>query len=652
MIQQRKRKNKKWFQHSNIPSKYRAKADMKPCTQKIKTMGELKMKINTDMDISLYEGEDEALKRITSKKKKKIILSMDTEDDTKGNLLYIVQYDGKIFHTFTDQYTYLLYLRKLSTQYRQRNVYIACVNLEYDIINAFRGYFEFIEFSYGASLIFCRMKNTRIYFYDTLNHYKMGVKKQGDILGIKKLGDTIDVTKLKRDAKTLEYCKRDTEITYKFANYYQEALNDIGCNMRFTIASSAMDLYRRKFLKYNCFRIKDVYLDKIRQAYSGGRTEIFKMKAKGNIHYVDINSLYPYVMSSFEYPDVNSMFIEKGIECEGVSDVMVEYCKDINVPYLPVKFAGKLLFPLGKFRGWWSNFELRYGVEKGLFKIKKIYESIQFKYKVDYFSEYVSTLYGMRKKYKDDKSPKGQFYNISLKLLMNSLYGKFGEEVAVTDLIFESGELKEIVEKEKYYPVHTNYILSLYVTAYARTVLWEGLNKIDSSGGKLLYCDTDSIMYIGEKNVLPLSNELGDFKYEGNFKSAEFFQPKNYILYDKDNKPKVACKGVPREQSLQYIESAIAYMSRPVRLRESFRRKNKMLIPNLWIEKVKKLTSSYDKRIITKGNNTKPLKFPDDMELFKIKGKDENAKAVMSGTQLSEGKDAYNMALNEPDEKS
>lgn len=570
-----------------------------------------------DLDPEYYEGADNLFQPRKTKIRKKIILGMDTEDDQKGNMLYTVQYDGKEFSIFTEQYHYVLFLRRLSNKYGRRNIYIACVNLEYDIINAFRGYYQFLEFNYGAGLIYCKLKDTRIYFLDTLNHYKMGVKKQGKIIGLEK--GVVDYKQLKRDKKTLEYCKRDTEITYRFVNYYQKALNDIGCAMRFTIASSAMDLFARQFLKFGMYRIKDKYLDKMRLAYAGGRTEIFKTKAQGQIQYMDVNSLYPYVMKKFNYPDINSMFAGKSIDYEGVSEATIEYVsKDIHVPYLPVKFAHKLLFPLGKLRGWWSNYELRYGVEQGLFKILKLHESVLFRHTVDLFSEYVDYLYTMRKKYKEIKTTEGAFYDISLKLLMNSLYGKFGEQVSSQDVIFDNeGMIKEIVEKEKYYPSHTNYIVSLYVTAYARTVLFEGLTKVAKEGGDLLYCDTDSIQYVGKPDILECSLELGAFKSEGLFKSAEYFQPKNYVLYDKDGKPKVACKGVPQDQSMQYIEKHMAKMWRPIRLRESFRRSDKTLIANLWVEKEKALKSQYDKRIVLEDGSTKPLIFPDDMVRFK-----------------------------------
>lgn len=220
----------------------------------------------------------EYLKINRRKIKPKFINAMDTEDNTRGGLLYIVHFDGEKMHDFIEPYEYMKFLYTLSRKCR-KGVYIACVNLEYDIVNAFKGFMDFLEFNYGNNLIYCKLKKTKINFYDTLNHYKMGVAKQGKILGIEKLKyDFTDKDALIHNDELLTYCKRDVEITYKFAVKYQKVLNSLGANMRFTIASSTLDMYTRNFLPFNLHRISDDYLKKIRRAYYGGRTEIFKMR--------------------------------------------------------------------------------------------------------------------------------------------------------------------------------------------------------------------------------------------------------------------------------------------------------------------------------------------------------------------------------------
>ena len=101
-----------------------------------------------------------------------------------------------------------------------------------------------------------------------------------------------------------------------------------------------------------------------RNAVKGGCTEVFRMHTlvknpdKQSIRYLDVNSLYPYVMSITEFP-VGHPTIRRGdyscrsllrkldgwgISFIGVCLVRVVAPRNLMVPYLPHKIDGKLMF--------------------------------------------------------------------------------------------------------------------------------------------------------------------------------------------------------------------------------------------------------------------------------------------------------------------
>ena len=101
-----------------------------------------------------------------------------------------------------------------------------------------------------------------------------------------------------------------------------------------------------------------------RDAVKGGRTEAFRMHVsvrdpdRQSISYLDVNSLYPYIMSVTEFP-VGHPEIRRGdnscrllinnlrkcsVPFLGVCLVRVLALKDLMLPYLPHKIDGKLMF--------------------------------------------------------------------------------------------------------------------------------------------------------------------------------------------------------------------------------------------------------------------------------------------------------------------
>jgi hypothetical protein len=96
-------------------------------------------------------------------------------------------------------------------------------------------------------------------------------------------------------------------------------------------------------------------------------------------------------------------------------------------------------------------------------------------------------------------------------------------------------------ENQKQIPnLKTNVYLGGAIVAYGRQIIYDYLNEIEISGGKLYQVECDSIIFslpVSEKIPVPISECLGSFKHEidGNILSYYSFGPKNYSITYQNN---------------------------------------------------------------------------------------------------------------------
>lgn len=555
-------------------------------------------------------------KKITRRKKPTQIWALDTEDDSKGNVYILNFFNGEKHHTFFNQKDAQKFIASL-----EGKIQIWCTNLQYDLINTFQSALYHLEIGYvGSRVISAKVIETDIVFFDTLNHWKISVEEMGKRIGLEKLkanGKFNDVT----------YCRRDTEISWHFVNTMKKHYESIGCELKATIGSTALRFFQTKYYRMQRERLFNKRQIKFMlKGYFGGRTEIFHNNpVEGNIQYYDFNSLYPSVMKK-AFPiikkDMFGFTKTPNFQNEGIVYARVESPIDMDVPYLPVRNEhGSLIFPLGAFRGYWTYFEIREALRLG-YTIKKIFNAFEFCAGCSFpFSEFIDDLYSKRL---DAQKIKDILLSDAFKLLMNNLYGKFGQGNEYTKLIPHTKGVKlkpddeimgdMILRKEKGdYPLHTNVIWAAYVTAYGRHKLWEGMRDVQEKGGLLIYCDTDSIIFESSKRVFSDSSQLGALKSEGEFEYAYFKLPKLYKLIEKGGSTKYRSKGVPRAVAEEFFEKGKATFKRPNKLRETLRRnlnpKRKIkLIANFWDDTEKITHKTYDKRKVNKDGTTEPLR--------------------------------------------
>jgi hypothetical protein len=536
-----------------------------------------------------------------------ISFDIETSNNNKNFCLGDV-YDGKIHKTFYEQ-------KEMSNYFLKNifpNTYIASTNLMFDFLMLYPTSelhkFEIIQNS--GHFITCKYKiphGTKInkegkkvntynsnVFVDSLNYMNISVEEAGKILNLKKLEKPEFLgykPQTEKEWKQLkEYNQRDTEVTYELMKMLQEGFNKLGGNMKITVSSTALDIYKRKYLpkmiiKEEAILKKEGINDFIYKSYYGGRTEIYKRGLVANLKYYDVCSLYPSVMCN-EYPLPQSIkYIEKPtnkvFEYEGVSDVEVEI-QYLHIPLLPYRDEAlkKLIFPSGKWRGVYTHLEIRKAIELG-YKINHIYKTYIYTKTFYPFKEYVEDIYKKRMEYQEKDNP----LQTVMKLCLNSLYGKFGQRHLQNLTFFTlSGMNDEEIEvymnsnntetdgDNGYYinnkECKSNFvfpILPAYTTSYGRIKMFDYIIKNDA-----YYIDTDSIM---TKHEIETSKKLGEMKLEGVIKKGILVRPKMYMM-ELNEKTITRIKGLPHatmELMIKILNGETINFKKFTKLKESYK---------------------------------------------------------------------------------
>ena len=94
---------------------------------------------------------------------------------------------------------------------------------------------------------------------------------------------------------------------------------------------------------------------------------------------------------------------------------------------------------------------------------------------------------------------------------------------------------------------NTYYLpLGMWIAAMGRVTLFKAMSSIDADD--VLYCDTDSIIYKGDKTPnVKIGKWLGDWGVEAEDVSAYIVGPKTYQELEKDGKLTTKCAGMPKD---------------------------------------------------------------------------------------------------------
>ena len=396
--------------------------------------------------------------------------------------------------------------------------------------------------------------------------FPKSIKEIGEMVGIPKLNETHNYDEVK-NYKTIEdvteeekmYINNDVSIMVELIKYLRA--KDI---KGLTMSSSAyknwlMDKY---MLCHNHMKKSEnpEVVEIVRKSYRGGITKVNPKYAGQEFNDVisfDVNSLYPSVMYENPMP-IGEGKIYKTLE-EGRKDRRFLFIVVVFVQYAKVR-TGKHAF-IGNQSGfsyarkysydeiienkmlylWYDEFRLFELIYEGQYTIQKC---VGWK-KANYvFKDYIDRWYEVK------KNAKTETERSLAKLMLNSLYGKFGmndSRITKIPCAVNDGEIvyRTIDNNTTYYYKE----VASYITSKARCKLASFMNRC---GDNFLYCDTDSVYYIGHEipeifSDVVDSKKLGYWKYEGHYTRFKALKAKCYIKQLDDGELVRRIAGCPKE---------------------------------------------------------------------------------------------------------
>ena len=522
----------------------------------------------------------------------RIEIYIDTEDNSKGSFELGVIIAGRKTHVYHTR----LQMRKAILAFKVVSVWAH--NVQYDISNIFD--IKEIEWKYTSGKFIAavyRKNGCYIRFFDTMNLYAGKLADIGNFIGLKKLEF--------RKGDPVKYCIRDTKIVKKFVEVIKTMCEKEGITFSFTQGAMSWKAFRKTCaldLKTSSYSSGIA-----RSAYYGGRVEIFRYgRYDGKVYEYDINSMYPYAMSYLTIPYGNLNYGKRLdlVNREGVACLRVE--SNLQIPLLPYRMDDGLAYPNGKFTGVWAFPEIRRFIELGG-KVKKVYWTFSTRKKArKVFTRFVRRYYGLRKR--ETNEARKMFY----KILLNSLYGKFGfkgevqklkrlfiGEFTHSKLFFaRDGEIYGYDTRDIKTP-YQNACIAAYITSEARCNQHKFMMLRPDD---LLYTDTDSFMM---KTRLPdkyIGKNIGELKLENIHQGADFILPKVYRVGEKVRAKGFKINGVPDFEKLRTTGSIT--IEKPRKVRQALRTGKKV---NYWYKEKKSINAVYMKRIVLKDGETKPL---------------------------------------------
>ena len=373
----------------------------------------------------------------------------------------------------------------------------------------------------------------------------------------------------------IDYSKLEAEVRgehlAEIRSYHKQDCIALGAAIKAFIAKHGAKLtqagaamaYFEQITGQKADRTNEAYYERFAPYYYGGRVEVFKPGiTETPFVAVDINSAYPFAMLS-EHPTGTKYNVTKKLPDE----------KDIGPSFLTIFAESTGAFPVrgddkslsfpndGIIRQFHiSGWEYLAARDTGTLKNCVIKKVITFRDTIN-FKSYVEPLYAERKVHKTNGD---DIQSLLVKLLLNSLYGKFAANparykeytIVRNESILDFREMgwkmggnhnedsmymeKPIDQKRaRYYNVAT----AASITGYVRAMLWRVIAVSDN----VLYCDTDCVMAETIRGCEFDSKRLGAWDIELNGTFGAFAGKKLYAASD-GIKWKTASKGVRLEK--------------------------------------------------------------------------------------------------------
>ena len=393
---------------------------------------------------------------------------------------------------------------------------------------------------------------------------------------LEKLGDELEFPKMSMPSyedsmeKWVEYCSRDVEIITRGLETISKIAADYGFGeLTITRAKLAFSIFQNKFLHHRIElhnRIPQLELEFA--GYYGGRTEAFWNGDLPNsdYYYVDFNSLYPSVMlenkvsvkTRFAFDTVEpKLLLERASSYNVIAKVTIQTPENCY----PKRDRNSIIFPIGTFDTVLPHAELMDAIQLG--RVKKVHYGYLFR-RANIFGEFVQHFHQLKQQYKTEQKP---IFTYFAKLMLNSLYGKFGQRIPelkytgktskqryglIEHINLESGKMwnEKIInydiyeESDRKVSTYSSPIIVSEITSAARLKLVKAMRT--ACYENIFYTDTDSLILNkqGYENLKPYirKGKLGFLELEKTANKVSIHGLKDYKFGDTTK-----LKGIPRD---------------------------------------------------------------------------------------------------------
>lgn len=376
-----------------------------------------------------------------------------------------------------------------------------------------------IDFLYAGSRIVTLKVSTgrhRFELRDSLGILRGSLRELAQSFGVDHKKGEIDYEAMSKVTKELlVYLENDCRALYEILERFSSL--EYMAELQPTIASQAMKVFSENFCKSKLIRTDEKVGRRIRALfYHGGRCEVFKFRGEG-LYYYDVNSLYPFAMLG-AMPCGDIEFVRKERR-----DLIGFY--RVRIKATPDYYVSPLLYSSGR---------NRYVKGSGVYNVGSPTLEILREQGVHYevidgyvassrevlFDDYVKHFFEIK------QSSRGTSRYVLAKLMLNSLYGKFGQKYEQQKIV----RYDELADNEDnfHHTDHPDYVLvpektrsrfllpflAAYITERARAIHYRYMSQAPHS---MYYCDTDSLITSAQ---YPSGAALGELSLKGVFDFA------------------------------------------------------------------------------------------------------------------------------------
>lgn len=392
-------------------------------------------------------------------------------------------------------------------------------------------------------------KATTFHIIDSLKVLPFKAEKIAKDFDLPILKGKIDYSNYEVNQEKLDYIHNDVRIiAMALSQIKEEGI------IKLTTASSAYNYYEAMHSEYfmpTMYPNLPVdFLIEWRKAYRGGRSQVNKVhqgRILKNIRRYDINSMYPYIMAYMDLPYGNPQPIKKMGEYKfELYHIKVQFfLKDNHIPSLLKKGS---MFTEDTYYVQTEDIEEMWISSIDFELVQRHYDIVYLEFIEGYgffttnrlFDTYVSYWYNKKQETTGAK-------RIVCKLMLNSLYGKFGSKVMLKTKIPYYEDKLEFNDSEEEEGKHYYIPVAIAITSYAHKMIDDAI--CETGVDNFVYCDTDSVHTLGTLPEEWVDNKkLGKFKLEAIEKKGKYVRQKTYITYELNGDKyeyHITCAGMP-----------------------------------------------------------------------------------------------------------